>query len=96
MSKQGTQHTASRDSEQAMHEMDRHNMDRQNAAAASPDEAIPAADSGGHDRSAAAHLGGTVHDHTKPAGDLRKSIDAVEPRQPPQEVSRIGKDHRRQ
>ena len=58
--------------------------------------AVPAPESGSHARSQAAHLGGTVHDHTKPAGDLRKSIDAVEPRQPPQEVSRIGKSHRRQ
>ncbi|HEY4009117.1 MAG TPA: hypothetical protein VGM11_03120 [Acidobacteriaceae bacterium] len=55
--------------------------------------AIPAADKGGHARSQAAHLGGHVHDHTKPVGDLRK-YEAE--REPPQEVSRAGKDYRRQ
>ncbi len=59
--------------------------------------AIPEADNGGHARSQAAHLGGHAHDHTKPTGDQRGIIKAEEfPREPPQEVSRAGKNHRRQ
>ena len=55
--------------------------------------AIPNPDDGGHARSQAAHLGGHTHDHTKPVGDLRK-YEAE--REPPQEVGRVGKEHRRQ
>lgn len=55
--------------------------------------AIPAPDDGGHSRSQAAHLGGHAHDHTKPVGDMRK-YEAE--REPPQEVSRAGKEYRRQ
>jgi hypothetical protein len=55
--------------------------------------AIPPPEEGGHARSQAAHLGSNVHDHTKPAGDLRRYEFE---REPPQEVSRAGKDHRRQ
>jgi hypothetical protein len=55
--------------------------------------AIPAPDDGSHARSQAAHLGGHVHDHTKPVGDLRRY--ELE-REPPQEVTRAGKDYRRQ
>jgi hypothetical protein len=55
--------------------------------------AIPAADNGGHSRSQAAHLGSHPHDHTKPAGDLRHY---EQEREPPQEVSRAGKEYRRQ
>jgi hypothetical protein len=59
--------------------------------------AIPEADNGGHSRSAAAHLGGHTHDHTKPTGDQRGIINAEEfPREPPREVGRVGKQHRRQ
>lgn len=55
--------------------------------------AIPAPDNGGHARSQAAHLGGHPHDHTKPVGDMRK-YEAE--REPPKEVSRAGKEYRRQ
>ncbi|HSU19714.1 MAG TPA: hypothetical protein VLI45_08225 [Acidobacteriaceae bacterium] len=55
--------------------------------------AIPEPDNGSHARSQAAHLGGNKHDHTKPVGDLRKY---EQEREPPQEVSRVGKDYRRQ
>lgn len=55
--------------------------------------AIPAPDDGGHARSQAAHLGGHIHDHTKPVGDMRK-YEAE--REPPKEVSRAGKRYRRQ
>lgn len=54
---------------------------------------IPAPDNGAHARSQAAHLGGHTHDHTKPVGDMRK-YEAE--REPPQEVSRAGKEHQRQ
>jgi hypothetical protein len=57
---------------------------------------IPMPESGGHEKSHAAHLGGPVHDHTKRAGDLRKSVDPGERREPPQVVGRIGKEHRKQ
>ena len=55
--------------------------------------AIPAPDDGGHARSQAAHLGGHTHDHTKPVGDMRK-YEAE--REPPKDVSRAGKEYRRQ
>jgi hypothetical protein len=55
--------------------------------------AIPAPEDGGHPLSSAAHLGNRPHDHTKPIGDMRHY--ELE-REPPQEVSRAGKDYRRQ
>lgn len=55
--------------------------------------AIPEPDNGSHARSQAAHLGGHTHDHTKPVGDLRRY---EQEREPPQEVSRAGKEYRRQ
>jgi hypothetical protein len=58
-----------------------------------PSHAIPAPENGGHARSQAAHLGGSPHDHTKPTGDLRHY---EQEREPPMEVSRAGKDYRRQ
>lgn len=54
---------------------------------------IPEPDNGSHARSQAAHLGGNLHDHTKPVGDLRHY---EREREPPQEVSRAGKEYRRQ
>ena len=77
--------------------------DALDAAVSSPAEhaterqsAIPATESGGHPRSQAAHLG-HVHDHTKPAGDIRALTREEEfPREPPQQISRAGKQHRRQ
>lgn len=63
------------------------------APSAQPAHVIPAPDNGGHARSQAAHLGGSPHDHTKPTGDLRHY---EQEREPPQEVSRAGKDYRRQ
>lgn len=55
--------------------------------------AIPEPENGSHARSQAAHLGGHTHDHTKPVGDLRRY---EQEREPPQEVSRAGKEYRRQ
>ncbi len=56
--------------------------------------AIPAPETGGHPLSPAAHLGGTVHDHTKPAGNLRHGAAPGELREPPMDIRRIGKQHR--
>jgi hypothetical protein len=68
--------------------------DSQNSETSSARQsAIPAPEDGGHALSPAAHLGGHIHDHTKPVGDLRK-YEAE--REPPKEVSRAGKRYRRQ
>jgi hypothetical protein len=67
--------------------------ERESQNSSAKESAIPAPDNGGHARSQAAHLGGHTHDHTKPVGDLRK-YEAE--REPPQEVSRAGKEYRRQ
>lgn len=63
--------------------------------AAQTNRPIPAPDNGGHALSPAAHLEGkgSQHDHTKPVGDLRHY---EREREPPQEVSRAGKEYRRQ
>jgi hypothetical protein len=74
--------------ESALEDTDRHAKGNVNP--------IPMPDKGAHEKSHAAHLGETVHDHTKRAGDLRKSVDPGERREPPQEISRVGKQHRKQ
>lgn len=56
---------------------------------------IPAPENGSHEKSHAAHLGGTVHDNTKRQGP-NPGASPGELREPPQEVSRIGKQHRKQ
>jgi hypothetical protein len=57
---------------------------------------VPEAQEGNHPRSHAAHLGNDGRDHTKPAGDLRQGSTPGALREPPQELSRIGKQRRRQ
>jgi hypothetical protein len=57
---------------------------------------VPEAEEGNHPRSHAAHLGDDARDHTKPAGDLRQGSAPGALREPPQELSRIGKQRRRQ
>lgn len=54
---------------------------------------IPQADNGNHARSQAAHLGGYGQESMKAASSVRQP---GQERQPPQEVSRAGKDYRRQ
>lgn len=54
---------------------------------------IPAAERGGHSRSQAAHLSGPAQDHKKPSTSIRQP---GQERQPPMEISRAGKDFRRQ
>lgn len=80
--------------ERAMQDADRRSPDGDGRGANI--DPVPMPENGSHEKSHAAHLGGTVHDHTKRAGDLRKSVDPGERREPPQEVSRIGKQHRKQ
>lgn len=73
------------DDSKAMHEAD--------AAAVEP-QPIPAAEEGNHARSHAAHLHAPVDANTKPAGNLRQGAAPGALRQPPQEISRAGKQHR--
>ena len=75
--------------EVAMEDMDRH-------AAGHDVDPVPMPENGTNPRSQTAHLGGTVHAHTKPAGNLRHGAAPGELREPPQEVSRVGKEHRKQ
>ena len=73
----------SKDSEEAMHEADRHN--------AGIDEAVPA---GAHGHSSAAHLrGGTEKEHTMPVGDRGKIEEKEESNR---EAGRAGETHRGQ
>lgn len=51
-------------------------MDGHGAGAA--EDPVPLPESGGHERSHAAHLGEHVHEHTKPAGDQRGLIEEHE------------------
>lgn len=74
--------------ESAMADTDRHPKSRV--------DPIPIPDRGGHEKSHAAHLGGNRHDHTKPEGNVRQGVASGELREPPQEISRIGKQHRKQ
>ena len=57
-------------------------------------DAVPMPEDGGHEKSHAAHLGGTVHDHTKPEGNLRHGAAPGALREPPMVVQRVGKQHR--
>jgi len=53
-------------------------------------DAVPLPEHGGHSHSYAAHLGSPMHAHTAPAFSFRQ----MPLREPPQQVSRIGKQHR--
>ena len=57
---------------------------------------IPKPEKGSHEKSHAAHLGGAAHEQTRPQGNLRQGAAPGELREPPQEVSRVGKEHRKQ
>jgi hypothetical protein len=57
---------------------------------------IPIPENGSHEKSHAAHLGGAAHEHTKPQGNLRQGAAPGELREPPQEIGRVGKEHRKQ
>ncbi len=63
--------------------------------AAEPHDPVPMPDNGGHSKSHAAHLGGHVDAHTRPAAeDLRHGMTPGERREPPMVQSRIGKQHK--
>ena len=56
--------------ESAIEDVDRHsNGDRRSNGKNDP---VPMPENGSHEKSHAAHLGGTVHDRTKPVGDIRQ------------------------
>ena len=55
---------------------------------------VPAAENGGHPRSAAAHLESARRPNTKPAGNLRQGSHPGALREPPMVVQRVGKQHR--
>jgi hypothetical protein len=57
---------------------------------------VPAPENGSHSHSHAAHLGEHVQEHTKTAGNLRNGPASDELREPPMEVDRLGKKHRKQ
>ena len=56
---------------------------------------IPMPESGGHEKSHAAHPGTAVHEHTQRQG-AHPGASPGELRQPPQEIGRTGKEHRKQ
>jgi hypothetical protein len=74
--------------EQAMKDADRHGEGQKV-------DPVPMPENGSHAHSQAAHLG-SAHEHTKPAGNLPHGAAPGELREPPQEVSRVGKEHRKQ
>lgn len=76
--------------ESAIKEFDAHAVDPEGV------DPVPPPDTGGHPHSPAAHLDTDAKPHTKPAGDLRQGAAPGALREPPQEVSRIGKEHRGQ
>lgn len=55
---------------------------------------VPLPEHGAHPHSYAAHLGNPMHERTTPAGNLRKGASGGQLREPPQQISRIGKQHR--
>lgn len=80
--------------ERAVEDADRHVAGASGAPNAKPVDPIPMPENGGHEKSHAAHLGGTVHDRTKPMGNLRQGAAPGELREPPMVVQRVGKQHR--
>lgn len=79
--------------EKALKEADQHNLGEGNV------DAIPAPDNGGHARSQAAHLGQNEHLHNNglQGGHFYEPMTQVNAqRQPPQQISRVGKQHRGQ
>ena len=57
---------------------------------------VPAPDNGSHSHSHAAHLGGNVQEHTRTPGNLPTGPASQELREPPMDINRIGKKHRKQ
>lgn len=82
--------------ESAIEDVDRHAKGQRHAKGHV--DPIPMPDRGGHEKSHAAHPGGNVNDRAKiaPQGNLRHGGVPGELREPPQEISRVGKEHRKQ
>ena len=57
-------------------------------------EPIPAPEQDSHAHSHAAHLHTDASEHTKPAGNMRQGAAPGALRQPPEVMTRIGKQHR--
>ncbi len=55
---------------------------------------IPAPEQGSHAQSHAAHLHTEATEHVNPAGNLRQSMTPGALRQPPENITRSGKQHR--
>ncbi len=55
---------------------------------------IPAPEGGTHSRSHAAHLSTDAGQHTKPQGNISQGTMVGELRQPPENITRNGKQHR--
>ncbi len=91
MSNEKNRNSPSRASEQAMHEADAHNRAAQTGT---QQDAVPGDDLA-HAHSPAAHKNNPFPVHTTPQGnvaaDTRQDL-----KEPPQEVSRIGKTNRNQ
>ena len=66
-----------------------------NAASEAPTvDPIPAPEGGTHSHSHAAHLSSSASQHTKPEGNIGKGTMVGELRQPPENMTRSGKQHR--
>ena len=90
MSKKEHEHHASPASEQAMRENDAHTR-KTNSHDAVPGDDVA------HAHSHAAHLVEDQKDtKTKPEGNLRQGSEPGARREPPMDIGRIGKDHRKQ
>lgn len=81
---------------QAMKDFDAHAIEGENV------DPVPLPDQGGHAHSHAAHLSGKASKYVndkenaqnKPEGNLRHGAHPTGLREPPQNVSRVGKGHR--
>jgi len=55
---------------------------------------VPLPEHGSHAHSHAAHLGNPMQERTSPAVGFGRGVSAGQLREPPQQMSRIGKQHR--
>ena len=74
-----------------------HEKKHEEPVAASPEAAanpIPAPEEGPHARSHAAHLQSDAREHTMQAGDIKHGMTPGALKQPPEVMTRVGKQHR--
>ena len=86
MSREHEHHPSSKDSEQAMREADAHTRKTNSH------DAVPGDDTA-HAHSHAAHLKSSFDEHVPPQGNQPAGVSPSR-KEPPQEVSRSGKQHR--